>query len=127
VDKTITEWGRRFRGMTPKETQQAWAAKAANDVSWAQESNFHAAAAERMKQLGNMAIDLDDDTRKDLCRQANDILARLNSICGTNRVRLKIFSIMLRSLTPITRNSERGRLAIICSSKALLVNWATVS
>ena len=77
MDKSIPEWQRRFRGMKPKDVENAWSAKAANDVSWTQECYFHAAAAERMKQLGNMAIDLDDDVRQKLCLQAKSILDRL--------------------------------------------------
>ena len=79
MDKSILEWQKRFQGMSPESVNRVWSDKAANDVSWIQESNFHAAAAERMKQLGNMAIDLDDASRKKLCRQANDILNRLQA------------------------------------------------
>lgn len=77
MDKPIDEWSRRFRGMDATELENAWKSKARSDVSWVDEINFHVAAAERMKQLGNMAIDLDDDARKKLCRCANDILERL--------------------------------------------------
>ncbi len=77
MDKSIPEWQRRFRGMDPKTVENAWAAKSTNELTWTHECFFHAAAAERMKQLGNMAIDLDDGYRLKLCRQAQDILARL--------------------------------------------------
>lgn len=77
VDKPIEEWKRRLKGMAPEKLKDAWSAKAHDDWSWTNEANFHVAAADRMKQLGNMAIDLDDDVRKDLCRQAQDILSRL--------------------------------------------------
>ena len=77
MEKPIDEWLRRFRGMPADQITNAWKAKASEDLSWTQEVNYHVAAAERMKQLGNMAIDLDDDIRKDLCRQANSIIHRL--------------------------------------------------
>ena len=77
MDKPIEEWLRRFRGMPAEQITDAWKAKASEDLSWTQEVNYHVAVAERMKQLGNMAIDLDDDTRKELCRQANSILSKL--------------------------------------------------
>ncbi len=77
MDKPITEWSQRFRGMPPEQICNSWKAKAKDDLSWTLLANFHVAAAERMKMLGNMAIDLDDDVRKKLCRDANDILHRL--------------------------------------------------
>ena len=79
LDKPISEWQRRLRGMSPDKLTDAWSAKAEVELTWTQEANFHVAAAERMKQLGNMAIDLDDATRLKLCRKANDILARLQA------------------------------------------------
>ncbi|MEL6783946.1 MAG: hypothetical protein AAFO61_05920 [Pseudomonadota bacterium] len=77
VDKPIEDWLRRLRGMDEQRIVAAWEARAKEDLSWTQEPNFHAAAAERMKQLGNMAIDLDDDVRVSLCRRAQSILKRL--------------------------------------------------
>jgi len=74
MDKPVIEWQRRMRGMEPAPLKAAWKAKADNELSWTQQSNYHLAVAERMKQLGYMAIDLEDDTRKDLCRQANEIV-----------------------------------------------------
>jgi hypothetical protein len=79
MDKPIDEWKRRFRGMEPEALQNAWSVKAKQDVSWTEECNFHAAVAHRFKQIGNMAIDLDEDTRLMLCQQANVILKRLQS------------------------------------------------
>lgn len=78
MDKPIEEWLRRFRGMGPDKINNAWSAKAGDDLSWRHEAYFHAASAERMKLLGHMAIDLDDETRKSLCRQADSILKNLN-------------------------------------------------
>ncbi|MEM9733763.1 MAG: hypothetical protein AAF903_09820 [Pseudomonadota bacterium] len=77
MDKPIDEWLRRLRGMDDVRIIAAWEARAKEDLSWTQEPNFHAAAAERMKQLGNMGIDLDDDVRVTLCRKAQSILKRL--------------------------------------------------
>ena len=84
MDKPIEEWLRRFRGMGPEKIVSAWSAKANEDLSWQEEANFHAAAAERMKQLGNMAVDLDEDTRISLCRQAMTILNRLQRCHADN-------------------------------------------
>ena len=77
MDKSIDEWKRRFRGMESAQLENAWQVKAADDVSWVEDCNFHAAVADRLKQLGHMAIDLDEKTRLKLCRRANDILAQL--------------------------------------------------
>ena len=79
MDKSIDEWKRRFRGMEPEQLKSAWSVKAKDDVSWKEECNFHAAVAYRLKQLGNMAIDLDEETRLKLCIQANAILERLTN------------------------------------------------
>lgn len=65
--------------MRPEQILKSWASKSADQTSWTEECNFHAAAAERMKLLGNMAIDLDDATRLKLCRQAQDIFKRLTA------------------------------------------------
>ncbi len=75
--------------MPAKQITDAWKAKACEDLSWTQEVNYHVAAAERMKQLGNMAIDMDDDTRKELCRQANSILTKLQRHLDDEPERLK--------------------------------------
>ncbi len=77
MDKPVLEWQRRLRGMEPAPLKAAWQAKASHDLSWTEEANYHLAVAERMKQLGYLAIDLEDDVRTDLCRQANDIVNRL--------------------------------------------------
>ncbi len=77
MDKPIEEWKRRFRGMEAATLRNAWSAKAKVDLSWTQECNFHAAVAHRLKQIGNMAIDLDEDARLELVIQANSILKRL--------------------------------------------------
>lgn len=77
MDKPISEWKRRFRGMEARALENAWSAKADDDVSWVQQSNFHAAVAQRFKQIGNMAIDLDEGERKTLCHRGNAILHRL--------------------------------------------------
>lgn len=79
MDKPIDEWKRRFRGMPADQLQNAWSAKASSDLSWTQECNFHAAVAHRLKQLGNMSIDLDEDVRLKLCIQAESILERLHN------------------------------------------------
>ena len=77
MDKPIEEWKRRFRGMEAAAIRNAWTAKAKDKVSWTEECNFHAAVAHRLKQIGNMAIDLDEDARLDLVIEANSILDRL--------------------------------------------------
>ncbi|NKB52156.1 MAG: hypothetical protein GKR97_08040 [Rhizobiaceae bacterium] len=77
MDKPIEEWKRRFRGMEAITLLNAWSAKAEVDLSWTQECNFHAAVAHRLKQIGNMAIDLDEDVRLELVVHANSILNRL--------------------------------------------------
>lgn len=77
MDKPIEDWLHRLRGMDDQKIVSAWKARAKDDLTWQREANFHAAAAERMKQLGNMAIDLDDKVRLNLCRQAEAILDRL--------------------------------------------------
>ncbi|MEE9313320.1 MAG: hypothetical protein V3V02_01605 [Rhizobiaceae bacterium] len=77
MDKPISEWTKRFRGMPADQITESWKAKAADKLSWTLLANFHVAAAERMKQLGHMAIDLDEDTRLKLCREANSILSQL--------------------------------------------------
>lgn len=79
MDKPIDEWKRRFRGMPADQLQNAWSAKAASDLSWTQECNFHAAVAHRLQQLGNMSIDLDENVRHKLCIQAESILERLHN------------------------------------------------
>ncbi len=77
MDRSVSEWQRRLRGMEPTPLTESWKAKANNEFSWTDESNYHLAVAERMKQLGYLAIDLDDEVRTTLCRQANDIINRL--------------------------------------------------
>ena len=77
MDKSVADWQRRLRGMEPGPLMTAWKAKAQHDLSWTEESNYHLAVAERMKQLGYLAIDLDDKVRTDLYRQANDIVSLL--------------------------------------------------
>jgi hypothetical protein len=77
MDKPVAEWQRRLRGMEPGPLTNAWKAKAQHELSWTEEPNYHLAVAERMKQLGYLAIDLDDDVRTDMCRQANDIVNQL--------------------------------------------------
>ena len=52
MDKPIDEWKRRFRGMEPKTLHNAWSAKAEDEVTWTQQCNFHAAVAQRFKQIG---------------------------------------------------------------------------
>ncbi len=80
LDKPIDEWKRRFRGMEPEQLLNAWSAKAKDRVSWSEDSNFHAAVAERFRQIGNMAIDLDEDQRLELCKRGNIILDRLQNV-----------------------------------------------
>ncbi|MEP1207992.1 MAG: hypothetical protein ABJM29_18475 [Rhizobiaceae bacterium] len=77
MDKPIEEWKRRFRGMEADAIRNAWSAKAKDKLSWTEECNFHVAVAHRLKQIGNMAIDLDEDARLDLVVEANSILDRL--------------------------------------------------
>jgi len=79
MGKPIEEWKRRFRGMDPDTLHNAWSVKAKDKLSWTEECNFHTAVAHRLKQIGNMAIDLDEDTRLKLCHQANVILNRLQN------------------------------------------------
>ena len=77
MDKPIAEWKRHLRGMEAEKLLKNWKMRAKSKISWVEECNYHVAAAERMKQLGNMAIDLDDDSRKNLCIQATEILEKL--------------------------------------------------
>lgn len=84
MDKSVSEWQRRLRGMEPAPLMAAWKSKASSEHSWTDESNYHLAVAERMKQLGYLAIDLDDEVRKDLCRHANEIVARLQRHLAEN-------------------------------------------
>ena len=79
MDKPIEEWKRRFRGMEAATLRNAWSVKAKDDLSWTEECNFHAAVAHRLKQIGNMAIDLDEDTRTALVLEAESILKRLQA------------------------------------------------
>jgi len=79
VDKPIEEWKRRFRGMEAVTLRNAWSVKAKDKLSWTEECNFHAAVAHRLKQIGNMAIDLDEDTRLALVVEADSILRRLQA------------------------------------------------
>lgn len=79
MDKPIDEWKRRFRGMEPDQLQNAWSAKAKDKVSWTEDSNFHIAVAERFRQIGNMAIDLEEDQRLELCKRGDVILHRLQN------------------------------------------------
>lgn len=79
MDKPIEEWKRRFRGMEPKALQKTWNSRADDELSWVHECNFHAAVADRLKQIGNLAIDIDDDARQKLCFQARSILDRLQN------------------------------------------------
>lgn len=84
MEMPITEWKSRLRGMDVDALMKTWSERADDEVSWNSEINFHVAAAERMKQLGNMAIDLDDATRKKLQRQAEHILSRLERNLSDN-------------------------------------------
>ena len=77
MDKPIAEWKRHLRGMEAEKLIKNWEIRAKSKISWTEECNYHVAAAERMKQLGNMAIDLDDEVRKKLCMQATEILEKL--------------------------------------------------
>lgn len=77
VEKPIQEWKNRLRGLDAQPLIDAWRKRAGDSASWMDDVNFHVAAAERMKQLGFMAIDLDDDVRKVLNDQAHSILEKL--------------------------------------------------
>ncbi|MEM8749264.1 MAG: hypothetical protein AAGF28_03115 [Pseudomonadota bacterium] len=77
MEKPIDEWKKRLKGLGSEELTSVWEEKSSKELSWLEEINFHFAAAERMKQLGHMAIDLEDEARKRLCRQANYIVERL--------------------------------------------------
>ena len=77
MDKPIEEWKRRFRGMEAETLRNAWSVKAKDAVTWTEECNFHAAVAHRFKQIGNMAIDLDEDARLSLVIEGEAILERL--------------------------------------------------
>ena len=88
MDKPIEEWKRRFRGMEAETLKNAWSVKAKDDLSWTQECNFHVAVAHRLKQIGNMAIDLDEDSRLELVIEANSILDRLQAKLRNEPVKL---------------------------------------
>lgn len=119
MDKTIPEWLRRFRGMKPEQMYNAWESKAKVDLTWTQECNFHAAAAERMKQLGNMAIDLDDKTREKLCQQADDIIKQLQRHLKNKPEQLaEIDAAVQEFKRATTKTLAVVPPAIICSSKA---------
>ncbi len=77
MDRPIAEWKQQLRGMDADQLMKTWEFRAKSKISWVEEGYYHAAAAERMKQLGNMAIDLDDDVRIELCNQATEILEKL--------------------------------------------------
>ncbi|EFL90371.1 hypothetical protein [Ahrensia sp. R2A130] len=77
MDKPLLEWQRRLRGMDEATLLEAWKKKSKDDGAWTREPGWFAVVAARMKQLGNMGIDLDDDTRKTLCRTAIEIINRL--------------------------------------------------
>ncbi len=77
MDRSITDWQDRMRGLDADELRNSWEIRSKVDRSWQEETNYHFAVAERMKQLGNMAIDLDDKTRVKLCRQAEEIVEKL--------------------------------------------------
>ena len=77
MDKPLLEWERRLRGMDEVAVLDAWEKKSRDDSTWTREPRWYAAVAARMKQLGNMAIDLDDNTRKTLVRTAAEIVERL--------------------------------------------------
>ncbi len=96
MDKPVSEWKKKLRGMCAKATEDAWRAKAGSDVSWKQEINFHVACAERMRQLGNMAIDIDEKLRKALCIQANEILARVEDELMSDGERLSEIEEMIQ-------------------------------
>jgi len=91
MDKPIDEWQQRLRGMDADQLNQVWRSKADDEVSWREEANFHMAAAERMKLLGFMAADLDEDTRKKLRIQAQVILDQLNQQFDGNTIRTDEF------------------------------------
>ena len=114
MDKPIDEWKRRFRGMEPKALTHAWATRADDELSWTHECNFHAAVADRLKQIGNLAIDLDDDTRLKLCMQAKSILARLqnHSVMG--------MGLQSRSVHLSQRLSPRNVVLVLMSLVSLL-------
>ena len=79
MDKPLLEWQRRLRGMDEATLLEAWKKKSQDKSAWTREPGWFAVAAARMKQLGNMGIDLDDDTRRTLCRTGAEIVDRLEN------------------------------------------------
>ena len=118
MDKPIEEWTRRLRGMEPKALQKTWITRADDDLSWVHECNFHAAVAYRFKQIGNLAIDVDEDARQKLCIQANSILQRLQNHLRNEPEKLATINSRSLNPTPILPNMAPRPPAITCMSRA---------
>lgn len=87
MERPYKEWVSRLRGTQPDALLAAWQVRARRTGTYEREAEYHLAVAERMRQLGNMAIDLDDKTRRHLCRQANEIVDRLTEALADDESR----------------------------------------
>ena len=98
MDRPIADWKSHMRGMDAEKLMKNWEMRSKSKISWTDECNYHFAAAERMKQLGNMAIDLDDEVRKRLCSQAMGILEKLqNSLADQPKKLTELEEISIHS------------------------------
>ena len=87
MERPYQEWVKRLRGTEPEPLLSAWQIRARCSGTFEREADYHLAVAERLRQLGNMAVDLDDQTRRDLCRQGNAIVDRLTEALGDDATR----------------------------------------
>lgn len=97
VERPISEWQARLRGMNVDQLMNAWSAKADDAQSWRQEANFHLAVAERMKLLGFMSADLEKDERKNIRIQAADIIEKLQQIFANEPHRVEEFAVVTKA------------------------------
>ncbi|MEL6920174.1 MAG: hypothetical protein AAFO77_04000 [Pseudomonadota bacterium] len=77
MDRPLSDWQHRLRGVPHTALLSMWAQSAQSKTSYLQQPNFHLAAAERMRRLAHMAIDLADDERIDLLARGEAILQSL--------------------------------------------------
>lgn len=96
MQRAFEECERRLRGLDPSGLLRVWEARAKRDSTWLQESAFHLAAAERLKQIAHMGIDLDEEERRRLCRRADAILERLRRVSKGDPGKLEAMEEIVR-------------------------------
>ena len=90
MESAYEHWSRQLRGIAPDTLLQSWEVKSRSSASWTLDAAYHLAVAERFRRIGNMALDLSDIERQNMCRRGETILARLRAALADDPRRLAI-------------------------------------